>query len=551
VTTPVSNAACGPYEVVAQREGSLHQQADGTVQLIAESRYLVRLKESADPSVLQGALTVLQGGTEGVLQFGNFVGDATLGGRRLVVRSGRLTDGAVGRMLDEVAEELASLPFAAATPTSAPYARDRSMGPDALYHAYAFLRDGMQARGRHDLPGAVERILARPHESLGTEEAKLVPLGHASQIDAATLGAIQSEPELLSSLASGSPLATHPLARQLNGRMPEFIRMRPLRHTTDNRENQFVVTALEAMTDITRRFERFARVSGRPSSAVNAQDAGAIASALERWRRHTALAALRAAPAMPLQSTVLRGRAGYRELLSYYTELLARTRLAEPHEMRTLLELRDAAEIYEYWCYFRVVAAVADVLHSRAKVDRFAVKPLGTRLPYGYRATSRGTQVLYNMSYSRPRWGSSQIGQNSYSVRLRPDITVRGPDGRLHLFDAKLKVDFGHAVDADDNDDTEGRPDTFKREDLYKMHAYRDALGADSVWVLYPGSQATPSQYGVPWGDGGLSGRGTFQGVGAIALRPGGEHDGGLKERVAEIVGMPAVETGWGGPTTS
>ena len=226
--TPVDTAVCGLYELVVQRDGSMHEQADGTLELVAESRYLVRLGEGADPSVLSGALTVLRGGAEGVLRFGNFVGDATLGGRKLVVRSGRLTAGAVERMLEDVAGELASLPFAAATPTSAPYTRGRSMGPDALYHAYAFLRDGMRARGRHDLPGAIERILARPHESLRTEEAKLVPLGHASQIDAATLAAIQSEPELLSPLASGSPLTTHPLARRLHGRMPELIRMRPL-----------------------------------------------------------------------------------------------------------------------------------------------------------------------------------------------------------------------------------------------------------------------------------------------------------------------------------
>lgn len=540
MTTPVDTAICGPYEVVAQRGGPMYE-SDGALELVAESRYLVRLGEGADPSVLRGALTVLQGGSEGVLQFGNYIGEAALGGSKLVVRSARLTAEAVQRMLDDVAAELASVPFAAATPTSAPYARDRTMAPDALYHAYAFLRDAMHARGRHDLPGAFHRVLVRPHESLGMEDAKLIPLGQASQIDAATLAAIHSEPELLSQLVDGSPLAAHPLARRLNGRMPELIRTRPLRHTTDNRENRFVVAALDGMTDIARRFERFVRASGRASSAVNAPEAAAIAATFDRWRRHPALESLSAAREIPLQSTVLRGRAGYRELLRCYTELLARTRLAEPHEMRTLLELRDAAEIYEYWCFFRVLAAVADIADSPVTVGRFAVEHLGARLPYGYRGSARGTDVLYNVTYSRPVSAPAQKGQDSYSVRLRPDITVRGPDGRLHRFDAKLKVDFGRAVDADDNDDTEGRPGTFKREDLYKMHAYRDALGADSVWVLYPGSRGTPSEYGVPWEEGGLPVASGFRGVGAIALRPGAAHDGGLRKRIAQIVEMPAA----------
>lgn len=533
-----ASALCGPYEVVGQRDGSLYERADGTLELVAEDRYLVRLGEGADPNVLTGALTVLRGATEGVLQFGNFVGQAELGGRGLVIRSGRLTAKAVQRMLDDVAAEFASLPFAASTPTSAPYARDRTMAPDALYHAFAFLRDGMHARGRHDLPGAVHRILARPHESLRTHDARLVPLGHASQIDTATLDAIQSEPELLGSVTPDSALATHPLARRLNGRMPELIRVRPLRHSRDNPENRFVVAALEAMTDITRRFERFVRTSGRASSAVNGQEAANIASSLERLRRHPALEPLRPARTIPLQSTVLRGRAGYRQLLRFYTELLARTRLAEPHDLQPLLEVRDAAEVYEYWCYFRVVATLTAVLNTRPELDRFAVKPLGARIPYAYRAMWHNAEAVYNGTFSRPKWNPPTMGQRSYSVRLRPDITVRGPEGRLHLFDAKLKVDFSHAIDADDGDDADVRPDTFERQDLYKMHAYRDALGADSVWVLYPGSDPVPSEYRVTWGDRSPPTHAAFRGVGAIALRPGAAHDGGLRERIAEIVGL-------------
>jgi predicted component of viral defense system (DUF524 family) len=119
-------------------------------------------------------------------------------------------------------------------------------------------------------------------------------------------------------------------------------------------------------------------------------------------------------------------------------------------------------------------------------------------------------------------------------VRLRPDITLRAADGRLHLFDAKLKVDFRRAVDAEDSDDAGEPPDTFKREDLYKMHAYRDALGADSVWVLYPGLDGAASEYPTPW----ALGAGTFQGVGAIALRPSADHDGGLRTRIDAILGV-------------
>jgi len=526
VSTPIASAYCGPYEIVAQRDASLRECDDRSLVVIAEASYLVRLGEEADRQVLKGALSVPLGGKEGILRFGNFVGEARLGGRRLVVRSDRLAEAAVDRMLAEVAGALPSLPFGAASPTSAPYTRDRVLGPDPLYHAFIFIRDGMQARGPHDVPGAVERILARAHESLRTEDPRLIPVGHASRIDAATLGALQSEPELMEQLAAGSPLAAHPLARRLGGLMPGLIRVRRLGHTTDNPENRFVLAVLLAMTDIARQFERLALRDNAVAATMNAREAAVIASRLERWRRHPVLESLRAAPELPVQSTVLRGRPGYRELLRFYMELLDRSRLTEPHLMRPLLELRDAALIYEYWCYFQVVAAVTECLGTSMRVDRFAVSPLGSRVPFGYRAAALGVEVVYNYTYSSPA--------ESYSVPLRPDITLRTSGGRLHLFDAKLKVEFDRAVTSDDPDDSEETLDTFKREDLYKMHAYRDALGADSVWALYPGSQGAPSAYRAPADNHDVPGR--FRGVGAIALRPGAMHDGGLRARIEEIL---------------
>lgn len=534
MSTTIATASCGPYELVAQHPGSLHESDDGAVELVAERHYLVRLHADAARDVLAGALTVPRGGSEGLLHFGNFVGIAELGGRRLVVRSNRLPTNAAHEMLDAVAEHLASLPFGATAPTAAFYARDRNIAPDALYHAFAFLRDGLRARGRHDLPGAIERILSRPHEALHQHDAQLVPLAAASQIDAATLAAIQSEPELLSPIGPESPLAAHPLARRLKGRMPELVRIRPLARTTDNRENRFVVAALDAMIDITRRFGRFASASRKTSSATNAQEAVEIAERLERWRRHRTFEQLKPERQVPINSTVLRGRAGYRELLGFYSDLLARTRLSNPHDMHALLELRDAALIYEYWCYFRVVEAVGDVLGQPARLGRLAVTPSGTHVPYGYRADWGLAEVLFNVTYSKPATGSWERGRHSYSVRLRPDVTLRAPGGEVHLFDAKLKLELSGAFASEDIDDGEAQSATFKRDDLYKMHAYRDALGCDSVWILYPGSIQAPSKYPVPW-PGGLD-QTTFRGVGAIALRPGAQHDGGLRALVEAIL---------------
>ena len=125
---------------------------------------------------------------------------------------------------------------------------------------------------------------------------------------------------------------------------------------------------------------------------------------------------------------------------------------------------------------------------------------------------------------------------------LIPDIALRvtgGPNAGLHLFDAKFRVqaltDVGLAADDKDADDEKAREraGSFKRADIYKMHAYRDAIpDARSVWILYPGGRFR--FFGVPGGEG-RSGRraasspdglpGEFDGVGAIPVAPvvGGE----------------------------
>ena len=94
---------------------------------------------------------------------------------------------------------------------------------------------------------------------------------------------------------------------------------------------------------------------------------------------------------------------------------------------------------------------------------------------------------------------------------------------------------MGLAADDKDADDEKAaeRAGSFKRADIYKMHAYRDAIpDARSVWILYPGGEFR--FFGVP-GGGGRSGRRVgsspeglpeeFEGVGAIPVGPvvGGE----------------------------
>jgi predicted component of viral defense system (DUF524 family) len=539
VTEVVARARCGRYEIVAQREDSLAVADDGAIELQAEQTYLVILDEGADPAVLVGALSIPVGGREGRLRFVNFIGRAELGGRRLNVRSERLDPGAVEAMLDEVSAWFSSLPFTSTGPVSGAYSSASRQSPRVLYHTFALLRDAFRGLGPHDLREALERILARPYESLRPGAPRLVPLGAASRIDSETLDSIVASPGLLRRVPPGSRLAGTAAARRLGGVLPERVATRPFLHSTDNPENRFVAGFADAMVDALVRFERLARTTKTPSAATNAAEAREIADFLSRRRRHRVLTDLEPLHEIPLRSTALRSRPGYRDLLRLYYDLLGRLQVDDPHDAQRLLEMRNAADIYEHWCYVRVVGALERRLGPPTARDRFEASDFQAELRWGYRFSWPGVEALYNATFSRPGPDGHRPRHDSYSLSMRPDIVLRSAGGRLDLFDAKLKRRFAVAHKGGEEGDGDV---TFKPEDLHKMHAYRDALGADSVWVLYPGNSAEGDRFAAPH-PAGTPDQG-FRGVGAIALRPGAPEDGGLDELLAELIGNGTAADG-------
>jgi predicted component of viral defense system (DUF524 family) len=258
-----------------------------------------------------------------------------------------------------------------------------------------------------------------------------------------------------------------------------------------------------------------------------------VAAALERWRRHRVLEDLQPLRRLPTTSTVLRGRPGYRDVLRLYADLLGRTLVVPPSASIRIVGLRDIATLYEWWCYFQVIAAVSDALGPPLRMDPAAATWQGPELRYGLTAQfPEGVRVELNRSFSR-----TQDGQHrSYSVTLRPDILVETPQGR-HIFDAKFAFEQLGSPLGDDDDEDESLTSRAWRAHIHKMHTYRDALSrVASVRVLYPGS--TEDWY--PAGPHGAS-----QGVGSLPLRVGSTADlRALGSLLTELIAPAAIAAG-------
>lgn len=184
---------------------------------------------------------------------------------------------------------------------------------------------------------------------------------------------------------------------------------------------------------------------------------------------------------------------------------------------KTLLGLKDVATLYELWCYFAVVDAVAEVIGRRPDyADAMQVKH-EIDLGHGFRvAWNDGPTVYDNLSFTPKKSAPRQ----SASLWLRPDIVVdvmREGQRELHALAAKLRIDgvvpTGEIEEGEE--DVEANPLSFKNDDIAKMHAYRDALPhVRSARVLYPGNEVRE----FPALD--ADARDT-DGVGAIPLVPG------------------------------
>ena len=212
---------------------------------------------------------------------------------------------------------------------------------------------------------------------------------------------------------------------------------------------------------------------------------------------------------MPLNSTVLQSRSGYREILLHFTRSrFGIKHLFEDFEQNSMsVDLKRISDLYEYWVFYKIVKSF---LGDQIIIEEQDAVIKNGEVSYGICFKNDNISIYYNSTESRSR-------KSAYSVALRPDTTVvvRKDQKKLKfVFDAKYKVQNKNGKD--------GIERHIKSEDLYKMHTYLDAI-EDCVFAVavYPGSEfhfyereiKSPIRQDV-------KSVSSFEGVGAIPLVP-------------------------------
>lgn len=484
-----------------------------------------------------------------LITFGNTIGQIAVPGLGMIeVRSGKWGDEHFEQMLAELTRIATSLPFTIDQPSGFPYDRSVVGYPDIAYHLFVYLRFILspQALRAERLQPALQAIVQQPHQRFDASRCE-VPLAAAQRVDLTSLVGIAAG---MGGFVRAEGLAARtPIVRVLQGHMPRTINERQTIHSTDTPENRFIKSFLELAGGIIEQMRR--AIAHEHITPVFRErllsDCVVMEQVLAPFAHHPLWNEVSRMSHVPASSTVLQSRRGYRDVYRHFVRLRLASRIPlDDRALADLLEARDIAHLYELWCYYTMVRLLTDLLGSPQHVDSPKITPLQVYVPHALAVTwPNGTRLRYN-----PRYAHGKGPGRSYSVPLRPDIALHviGVTPQTHLFDAKFRLDRLASLlpavdveqpDADTDEIAEERRGTFKRGDLYKMHTYRDALqGTGSVWILYPGTESR--FFSVAGGriDLGQTMPHSFDGVGAIALRPEQDGDATARAVLARILGI-------------
>ncbi|GGC21448.1 hypothetical protein GCM10011363_42610 [Marivita lacus] len=415
------------------------------------------------------------------------------------------------KLLDEVAEELSELLLQYDSPVSASFNLSE-VTPNTEAALLFQLRNTMAEK---NLPVALEEIKRSFHSRLdhwrATEE----------------IGSVH-EPDILTFIEEFDASAVSkggPLANIFRGYSPREFPVIETRETSDTAENRYVKFFLEELRLIAQRLlVSLARDRRNASLREVEQWINVLEDELSssHWRR---IGAFRN---FPSNSQVLQKKRGYREILKL--DLSLRMSLELPWKQAEKLadgligDIRPVSELYEYWCFFILRRTLSELAETELPSDGSLIDVTdgglqlrllrGKRSRVSYLYRHDGTRCLkmnlfYNRLFPRPSHNLSDW-HGSYTAKFDPDYSIEimveeGIHVQRHWlhFDAKYRletVDLAQPFESgnygsEETEDTDYEKELarfHRRDDLFKMHTYRDGiLSSRGSYILFPGDGAS------------------------------------------------------------
>lgn len=386
-----------------------------------------------------------------------------------------------------------------------------------------------------DVPIAIDLIIQRMHNVLETEFV----FDNISRIKNPSIINIITRPYNLDLKQGGI------LKEKFNGYTPSKLVQQKKEENIDTPENRYIKNFLEELhffnINLYRSLEQ--RVTNGSKSqllSMYKEEVLGWIKILESYLNLNFFKRISRMTFFPSNSQVLQNRAGYRDILLLDLKLQNGLYLNwNPLTAITSdINVKPIYELYEIWCFFMLRNSLREILGPEINSkDLFEITDgnISFNLKKGntsclvFKKNQFDILFYYNKEFSR-----TSKNAKSYSLKFKPDFTIEirnkvKPSEKhyLHL-DSKYRVNT--FLDIETSTETKSS----KKEDLIKMHAYRDAIvGSLGSYVLFPGD--TPVVFKMN--------QTLLPGVGAIPLGPSQKESRDkvtifLKEVLSEIFNL-------------
>ena len=439
-------------------------------------------------------------------------------------------------MLDEIAEYYTDLVLQQGSPVTQQLEIDPNCSSQTLYQRFSFVRSLIDSESFSE---AIHKIISNPVRKWAD-----------ANIERDIVGVRRLSRNNIRQIASGTDRV--PLPMSMRAGMPESLTSVPRRieveykrDTTDNLENQFVKFVLRTFVNFCSDIMGFTKASEQLKAEAN--------QTLEHLYEHLDNQFFRqiSQPThLNMNSPVLQRKEGYREVLQAWLlfDLAAKLNWTGGDDVYDAGK-KNVATLYEYWLFFKLMELVSEFFHINPASKNVLVKldddGIDLNIKQGHMRMVSGRQetfsrvlnvaFYYNRTFERVAKDKDPIhSAGSWTKSMRPDYTLSLWPGEIseqeaeqqeliiHIhFDAKYRLDKVLLENTSDDDNSDAELDKekqqqemgiYKRADLLKMHAYKDAIRrTGGAYVLYPGTENKEL-------------RGFHEivpGLGAFSIRPG------------------------------
>lgn len=451
------------------------------------------------------------------------------------------------KMLTDITGYYTDLVMQQGSPITQTFDVDYNSSSETLYQKFSFVKSIINSQPFDE---AVHKVIYNPVRKWTetTAEKRIESVGRLSRSSVRQIASRGNRVALKNPVAGLTSL-------------PRTLSVAQKVDTVDNHENQFVKYVLTTFYDFCSNLS----VIPEPLEPLKTE-AAALCEKIAGYLNHAFFKDVSNPTRLNIGSPVLQRREGYREILQAWLMFdLAAKITWKGGDCVYEAGKKNIAALYEYWLFFKLIEVVGDVFKITPGSKRDLVQldkdtlQLDLKIRQGSESVIEGVykegprllkvQLCYNRTFS---YQKDYKKSGSWTLAMRPDYTLSIWPAKLsqseaeednaivHIhFDAKYRLesilldDDGRNEETIENElkteKTDRQINIYKRGDLLKMHAYKDAIRRTAgAYVLYPGDKAK-MKHGF---------HEIIPGLGAFCIAPG--HEGRqiplLKEFIQNVV---------------